>query len=40
VELASLLSDAGFSDVRVERWRIGFRWGMMTGVGTIPSAGP
>jgi ubiquinone/menaquinone biosynthesis C-methylase UbiE len=39
-ELASLLSDAGFSDVRVERWRIGFRWGMMTGVGTIPSAGP
>lgn len=30
VELAALLADAGFADVRVERWRIGFRWGMMT----------
>jgi ubiquinone/menaquinone biosynthesis C-methylase UbiE len=39
-ELASLLADAGFSDVRVERWRIGFRWGMMTGLGAIPSPAP
>lgn len=29
-ELAALLTDAGFADVRVERWRIGLRWGMMT----------
>ena len=40
VELASLLADAGFSDIRVERWRIGLRWGMMTGVGATPSAAP
>jgi ubiquinone/menaquinone biosynthesis C-methylase UbiE len=29
-ELAALLAQAGFSAVRVERWRIGFRWGLMT----------
>jgi ubiquinone/menaquinone biosynthesis C-methylase UbiE len=39
-ELAALLADAGFSDVRVERWRIGFRWGMMTGLGATLSAAP
>jgi ubiquinone/menaquinone biosynthesis C-methylase UbiE len=36
-ELASLLAGAGFSAVRVERWRIGIRWSMMTG---LARAGP
>jgi len=36
-ELASLLAGAGFSAVRVERWRIGLRWSMMTG---LARAGP
>ncbi len=31
VELAALLADAGFTDVRIERWRIGVRWSLMTG---------
>lgn len=35
-ELASLLAQAGFSDVRVDRWRIGFRWGLMTGSANVP----
>ena len=37
VELAVLLADAGFTDVRIERWRIGVRWSLMTG---IARAGP
>jgi ubiquinone/menaquinone biosynthesis C-methylase UbiE len=31
VELAALLADAGFTDVRIERWRMGVRWSLMTG---------
>jgi SAM-dependent methyltransferase len=30
VELAALLADADFSEVRIERWRIGLRWSLMT----------
>ena len=30
VELAALLANAGFADVRIERWRIGVRWSLMT----------
>lgn len=33
-ELAALLTDAGFHDVRVERWRSGWRWSLMTATGT------
>jgi hypothetical protein len=29
-----MLEGAGFRDVRVERYRMGPLWGMMTGVGT------
>ena len=36
VELAALLAEAGFADVRIERWRIGFRWGMMTATAVAP----
>ena len=32
-ELTALLEKAGFVDVRVERWRIGWRWSLMTGLG-------
>jgi SAM-dependent methyltransferase len=39
-ELASLLRNAGFIDIHVERWRIGLRWGMMTGLGATPSPAP
>jgi SAM-dependent methyltransferase len=38
VELAALLADAGFTDVRIERWRIGVRWSLMTGMGTASAA--
>lgn len=37
-ELAALLEEGGFREVRVERYRMGPLWGMMTGVGT--RAGP
>lgn len=30
VELAALLEETGFVDVLVERWRIGWRWSLMT----------
>lgn len=39
VELAALLADAGFGDVRIERWRIGFRWGMMTATAVAVAPG-
>jgi ubiquinone/menaquinone biosynthesis C-methylase UbiE len=29
-ELAALMTDAGFRDVEVERWRSGWRWSLMT----------
>lgn len=35
-ELAALLTEAGYGDVRVERWQIGFRWGLMTATATAP----
>ena len=35
VELAALLADAGFTDVRIERWRIGVRWSLMTGTACV-----
>ena len=38
VELAALLADAGFSDIRIERWRIGIRWSLMTGTATASAA--
>jgi SAM-dependent methyltransferase len=38
VELAALLADAGFSDVRIDRWRIGVRWSLMTGLATASAA--
>lgn len=37
-DLAAMLSEAGFRDVRVERYRLGRRWELMTG--TAISAGP
>ena len=33
-ELAALLTDAGFRDVDVERWRSGWRWSLMTATAT------
>ena len=36
-ELATLLTNAGFMAIRIERWRIGFRWGLMTATAKIPS---
>jgi SAM-dependent methyltransferase len=33
VELAAFLANAGFTDVRIERWRIRVRWSLMTGLG-------
>lgn len=30
-ELAAMLEAAGFRDVRIERWRSGWRWNLMTG---------
>jgi ubiquinone/menaquinone biosynthesis C-methylase UbiE len=33
-ELAALLQEAGFVDVLVERWRIGWRWSLMTATAT------
>ena len=35
-ELAALLTSAGFHDVRVERWRSGWRWSLMTATATRP----
>lgn len=35
-ELAALLTDAGFRDVRVERWRSGWRWSLMTVTASAP----
>ena len=29
-----MLTRAGFRDVGVERWRLGWRWGLMTAVAT------
>lgn len=39
-ELAAMLTAAGFDDVRVERYRIGPRWGLMTGVATVSAGWP
>jgi ubiquinone/menaquinone biosynthesis C-methylase UbiE len=33
-ELTALLTSAGFRDVRVERWRSGWRWSLMTATAT------
>jgi ubiquinone/menaquinone biosynthesis C-methylase UbiE len=33
-ELVELLADAGFVGIRVERWRIGLRWNLMTATAT------
>jgi len=35
-ECAALLAAAGFTDVRVERYKISWLWGLMTAVVTIP----
>lgn len=35
-ELAALLTDAGYRDVRIERWRIGWRWSLMTATAVNP----
>jgi ubiquinone/menaquinone biosynthesis C-methylase UbiE len=35
-ELAALLAEAGFAEVRVERWRIGWRWSLMTATAVRP----
>ena len=35
-ELAALMTDAGFLDVRVERWRSGWRWSLMTATASAP----
>ena len=37
IELAALLTDAGFRDVNVERWRSGWRWSLMTATASAPS---
>jgi ubiquinone/menaquinone biosynthesis C-methylase UbiE len=36
--LAAMLTEAGFDDVHVERYRIGRLWGLMTGVATASAA--
>ena len=33
-ELKAMLAGAGFGDIRVERWRLGWRWGLMTATAT------
>jgi SAM-dependent methyltransferase len=35
-ELVGMLDRAGFRDIRVERWRLGWRWGLMTATATRP----
>lgn len=35
-ELAALITDAGFRDARVERWRSGWRWSLMTATASAP----
>ncbi len=35
-ELAALLTDAGFRDVRIDRWRSGWRWSLMTATASAP----
>ena len=35
--MAAALTDAGFADVRVERWRHGLLWGLATASGVKPS---
>jgi ubiquinone/menaquinone biosynthesis C-methylase UbiE len=35
-ELAALMTDAGFRDVHVERWRSGWRWSLMTATASAP----
>lgn len=35
-ELAVLMTDAGFRDVHVERWRSGWRWNLMTATASAP----
>lgn len=39
-DLTDLLAAAGFGWIRVERWRLGWSWEMMTAVAATPSAGP
>jgi ubiquinone/menaquinone biosynthesis C-methylase UbiE len=39
-ELAALLEQTGFVDVRVERWRIGWRWSLMTATAATASPPP
>lgn len=34
-----MLRDAGFREVQVERFRVSWLWGMMTGIGSTPGAG-
>ena len=36
LDLEAMLARAGFRDIRVERWRLGWRWGLMTTVATRP----
>jgi ubiquinone/menaquinone biosynthesis C-methylase UbiE len=36
-ELTALMTDAGFRDVNVARWRSGWRWSLMTATGSAPS---
>ena len=33
-ELEAMLAREGFGDIRVERWRLGWRWGLMTATAT------
>lgn len=36
-ELAALLTDAEFRDVRIDRWRSGWQWSLMTATASAPS---
>jgi len=36
-ELDTMLARSGFCDVRIERWRTGWRWGLMTATATRPA---
>jgi ubiquinone/menaquinone biosynthesis C-methylase UbiE len=38
-DLAAMLAAAGFREVRVERFRLGWRWGLMTGIATRADRG-
>ena len=35
-ELAALMTDAGFREVHVERWRSGWQWSLMTATASAP----